>query len=49
MKIELDTNEVAALLERAPVDVRVNRLKADRAEIEALLERGTNGTGVAPN
>lgn len=33
----LDTNEVAALLERAPVDVRVNRLKADRASVQAEI------------
>ncbi|MBB3910641.1 RsmB/NOP family class I SAM-dependent RNA methyltransferase [Sphingomonas desiccabilis] len=34
---DLDTKEVAALLERAPVDVRVNRLKADRASVQAEI------------
>lgn len=30
--------EVAALLERAPLDLRVNRLKAERAAVQPLLE-----------
>jgi 16S rRNA (cytosine967-C5)-methyltransferase len=33
----LNTQEVAALLERAPVDVRVNRLKAAVAEVQAEI------------
>jgi 16S rRNA (cytosine967-C5)-methyltransferase len=33
----LDTHEVTALLERAPVDVRVNRLKADVAQVQAEI------------
>ncbi|TNE51632.1 MAG: RsmB/NOP family class I SAM-dependent RNA methyltransferase, partial [Sphingomonadales bacterium] len=35
----IDTGEAAALLERAPLDVRVNTLKADRATID-LSEAG---------
>ncbi|MFV0622537.1 RsmB/NOP family class I SAM-dependent RNA methyltransferase [Sphingomonas sp. ac-8] len=33
----LGGDEVAALLDRAPVDVRVNRLKADRASVQAEI------------
>ena len=33
----LGTDEIAALLDRAPVDVRVNRLRADRAEVQAEI------------
>ncbi|MCC2976014.1 RsmB/NOP family class I SAM-dependent RNA methyltransferase [Sphingomonas sp. PL-96] len=33
----LDTHEVTALLERAPVDVRVNRLKAEVAQVQAEI------------
>lgn len=33
----IDADQLPALLERAPLDVRVNRLKADRGEVMALL------------
>lgn len=33
----LDEREVAALLERAPVDVRVNRVKADHAQVQGEI------------
>lgn len=43
----LDDREVGALLERAPVDVRVNRLKTDRAQVQA--EIGGEPLGFAPD
>ncbi|WP_404712679.1 RsmB/NOP family class I SAM-dependent RNA methyltransferase [Sphingomonas sp. MMS24-J13] len=33
----LSADEIPALLDRAPLDLRVNRLKATRAEVQALL------------
>jgi 16S rRNA (cytosine967-C5)-methyltransferase len=37
----LDEAELAALKERAPLDVRVNRLKADRAQVREMLPEAT--------
>lgn len=44
----LDAAEQAALLERAPLDLRVNRLKADRDAVLALLPEG-KATPLSPD
>ena len=41
LRSTLDEQEFPALLERAPLDLRVNRLKSDRAAVARMFERAT--------
>lgn len=43
----LDADEQAALLERAPLDIRINRLKADREGVRAAFPQAGDVPGVA--